>query len=102
MSNYPGETIQLAELFHLHLEILYLLLPQYKNNSNQKDRQDNINELLHSYYKQGKRVVRLKSGDPYIYGRAAEEARYLKKHRLPFEVIPGISAALAAANSTSP
>ena len=42
--------------------------------------------------------MRLKSGDPYIYGRAAEEARFLSKHKVPFEVIPGISAALAAAN----
>lgn len=46
----------------------------------------------------GDKVVRLKSGDPYVYGRAAEEARFLKKHKLPFTVVPGISAALAAAN----
>jgi len=44
-------------------------------------------------------VVRLKSGDPYIYGRAAEEARYLTNFEIPFKVIPGISAALAAANT---
>lgn len=71
---------------------------KYGDHANQKDRQNTINQLLHDHYKQGKRVVRLKSGDPYIYGRAAEEARFLSKNKVPFEVIPGISAALAAAN----
>ena len=71
---------------------------KYADQSNQKDRQESINKQLHFHFSQGKKVVRLKSGDPYIYGRAAEEARYLSAHKIPFEVIPGISAALAAAN----
>ena len=71
---------------------------KYGDQSDQKDRQRIINELLHDHYKQGKRVARLKSGDPYIYGRAAEEARFLKERNVPFQVVPGISAALAAAN----
>ena len=71
---------------------------KYGDKSNQQERQDKINELLALHYKQGKKVVRLKSGDPYIYGRAAEEARFLEAHNIPFVVIPGISAALAAAN----
>ncbi|BDS11207.1 uroporphyrinogen-III C-methyltransferase [Aureispira anguillae] len=71
---------------------------KYGDQSNQKERQDKINQLLAQSYHQGKKVVRLKSGDPYIYGRAAEEARFLKGLQIPFSVVPGISAALAAAN----
>jgi len=71
---------------------------KFADKSCQKERQHKINVLLHDHYKQGKKVVRVKSGDPYIYGRAAEEARYLSEKKIPFEVIPGISAALAAAN----
>ena len=71
---------------------------KFADKSCQKARQEKINELLHFHCRQGKQVVRLKSGDPYIYGRAAEEARYLAAHGVPFEVVPGISAALAAAN----
>lgn len=71
---------------------------KYGDKSNQQERQDKINALLALHYKQGKKVVRLKSGDPYIYGRAAEEARFLEAHKIPFVVVPGISAALAAAN----
>ncbi|WP_062053819.1 uroporphyrinogen-III C-methyltransferase [Aquimarina longa] len=71
---------------------------KFGDTSDQIERQQKINELLASYHLQGKKVVRLKSGDPYIYGRAAEEARYLTEKEIPFQVIPGISAALAAAN----
>lgn len=71
---------------------------KFGDKSNQMERQQRINELLFEHQQKGKRVVRLKSGDPYIYGRAAEEARYLTEKQTPFQVIPGISAALAAAN----
>ncbi|MCH2232280.1 MAG: uroporphyrinogen-III C-methyltransferase [Crocinitomicaceae bacterium] len=71
---------------------------KFGDQSNQSDRQLRINQLLEEQYRKGNSVVRLKSGDPYVYGRAAEEARYLMERNLPFEVIPGISAALAAAN----
>jgi len=71
---------------------------KFGDTSDQMKRQQRINELLCTYYYQKKKVVRLKSGDPYIYGRAAEEARYLTDKKVPFQVIPGISAALAAAN----
>lgn len=71
---------------------------KFGDTSDQVERQQKINELLHTYHLEGKKVVRLKSGDPYVYGRAAEEARYLTEKGTPFEVIPGISAALAAAN----
>jgi uroporphyrin-III C-methyltransferase len=72
---------------------------KYGDKTNQTDRQDTINDLLKKHYNAGQKVVRLKSGDPYIYGRAAEEARYLTKFDIPFKAIPGISAALAAANT---
>ncbi|WP_299252780.1 uroporphyrinogen-III C-methyltransferase [uncultured Aquimarina sp.] len=72
---------------------------KYGDTSNQKERQNIINQLLLKHYELGQRVVRLKSGDPYVYGRAAEEARFLRHHKLPFQVVPGISAALAAANN---
>ncbi|MCH2229521.1 MAG: uroporphyrinogen-III C-methyltransferase [Crocinitomicaceae bacterium] len=74
---------------------------KYGDKSNQDERQHKINLLMEENYKQGKKVVRLKSGDPYIFGRAAEEARYLSDKGLPFEVVPGISASLAAANRFS-
>lgn len=60
--------------------------------------QSEINELLVAKARegQGKNVVRLKGGDPYIFGRGGEEAEYLFKHAIPFEEVPGISSAIAA------
>lgn len=83
---------------NLKAELIYVGR-KYGDSSNQKDRQDSINVLLEQYFYQGKKVIRLKSGDPYVYGRAAEEARFLSSKKIPYKVIPGISAALAAANS---
>ncbi len=71
---------------------------KFGDTSDQIERQQKINELLEANYLLGKKVVRLKSGDPYVYGRAAEEARYLTEKKIPFQVIPGVSAALAAAS----
>ncbi len=58
--------------------------------------QGDINQLLVEKCQQGKQVVRLKSGDPFIFGRAASEIQALKAASCDFEVIPGITSALAA------
>jgi len=57
--------------------------------------QEEINALLIKLTKAGKRVVRLKGGDPFLFGRGGEEAEALAKAGLPFEIIPGVSSALA-------
>src|SRR5688572_2094101 len=52
--------------------------------------QEELNQLLVSKAREGKTVVRLKGGDPYIFGRGGEEAEQLAAEQVPFEVIPGV------------
>ncbi len=55
------------------------------------ERQQEINRLMESYAKDGKTVVRLKGGDPLIFGRLFDEIEHLSKKDIPFEIIPGVS-----------
>lgn len=59
---------------------------------NQMDRQDYINQLMVKYYKAGKRIVRLKGGDPMVFGKIYEEINFLNSENVDFEIIPGLSA----------
>jgi uroporphyrinogen III methyltransferase / synthase len=60
--------------------------------------QDELNQLLVTKAREGKTVVRLKGGDPYIFGRGGEEAEELADADIPFEVVPGVSSIVAGPN----
>jgi uroporphyrin-III C-methyltransferase len=68
------------------------------DHQNQAERQDKINALILAEFNTGKSVIRLKTGDSLIFGRGIEEVRFLKEHAVPYELIPGITAGIAAAN----
>ena len=73
-------------------ERIYMGKPVGRHDS----RQDEVNEVLVRKAREGKQVVRLKGGDPFVLGRGGEEAEYLAQRGVPFDVIPGISSAIAA------
>ncbi|HJU38007.1 MAG TPA: siroheme synthase CysG, partial [Tahibacter sp.] len=68
-----------------------------KEAGNHRTTQDGIHALMLEHARAGRRVVRLKGGDPFVFGRGGEELEFLRAHGIPYEVVPGITAALACA-----
>ncbi|WP_426271429.1 siroheme synthase CysG [Dyella kyungheensis] len=68
-----------------------------KQAGNHHTTQMQIHALMLEHAAAGRRVVRLKGGDPFVFGRGGEELEFLRSHAIPYEVVPGITAALACA-----
>ncbi len=80
----------------LRKESKAMLIDVGKKAGAHKKRQEEINRLLVEYGKRFEKVVRLKGGDPFIFGRGGEEIEVLAENFIEFEVVPGISSAIAA------
>ena len=66
-----------------------------KASSNHTMKQGDINQLICDKALEGKNVVRLKGGDPFVFGRGGEEALLLKENNVPFEIVPGVTSAIS-------
>ena len=66
-----------------------------KKTGNHSLPQEEINQLLFNLAEGQRKIVRLKGGDPFVFGRGSEEALWLAQHHIPFEIVPGITAASA-------
>ncbi|WP_281556162.1 uroporphyrinogen-III C-methyltransferase [Thalassomonas sp. RHCl1] len=97
--------IQQAEVViydRLVSEAIMALLPRQcekvyvgKKQADHRVPQEGINDLLVQHARRGKKVVRLKGGDPFVFGRGGEEALYLLEHQVAVHVVPGLTAASA-------
>lgn len=67
-----------------------------KQGGHHKVEQDGINRIIVDQARQGRKVVRLKGGDPFLFGRGGEEAEELRKHGVAVHVVPGVTSAIAA------
>jgi uroporphyrin-III C-methyltransferase/precorrin-2 dehydrogenase/sirohydrochlorin ferrochelatase len=85
-----GEVLALARRDALFIEV-------GKEAGNHHTTQNRIHELMLEHARAHRRVVRLKGGDPFVFGRGGEELEFLRAHKVPYEVVPGITAALACA-----
>jgi uroporphyrinogen III methyltransferase/synthase len=82
---------EIAALIPSSAEVVYV----GKRSSNHAVPQSEINQLLIEHAQDGKRVVRLKGGDPFVFGRGGEEAEELMDAGIPMEIVPGISSSIA-------
>lgn len=80
---------QIMSLVPEQSELIYV----GKKQANHRVPQDGINDLLVQYARQNKRVLRLKGGDPFVFGRGGEELLYVQKHGIACHIIPGVTAA---------
>ncbi len=85
-----GDLLKLAPA---HAELVYV----GKEAGKPCPSQDDINERILAAALRQNAVVRLKGGDPFVFGRGGEEALFLKRHGVPFEIVPGVSSSIAAA-----
>ncbi len=70
---------------------------RFNDGVDQDERQQTIHHLWLTYYNQKKRIVRLKGGDPMVFGKVYEELTFLTQNHIEYEIIPGITAGLSAA-----
>ena len=88
--------------FHLNAQVLNYIkhdaefIYAGKRGGHHTMTQDEINNVLVEKAKEGKVVCRLKGGDPFVFGRGGEEAEALAENNIDFEVVPGVSSAVAA------